>query len=330
MRALEDIPSHTPVLTRKQWLQNAFKPTEKNRAPAPGHDLVHSRLSWLEEQKRNSRLTMSPNNKDAASIPEHLVEDRKKWLDEELRRMLKRTEGNRRHSFPARRFASMGNLTSIDARCNSDFSVAQSYSYDMFDKNQGDYMVGMKYAMPCSTTSTDTDMTSSNYSSNFQEYKGFMQESNDLSMEAAVPLYYDDDVSNDLQRYITDVSENLDYKIINIGHLEDQKSSVTNHVTVRKQVPARSTLNDIVSPTSSLADYARHSAHTFTQTQFGVGPQDEELVLHSSHDYPLRTPPRKTQRPIDKTSRTKDQKAARSKKVVMQKPVEARCTCAIM
>ncbi|GAX26589.1 hypothetical protein FisN_21Lh054 [Fistulifera solaris] len=330
MRALEDIPSHTPVLTRKQWLQNAFKPTEKFRAPAPGHDLVHSRLSWLEEQKRNSRLTMSPNNKDAANIPEHLVEDRKKWLDQELRQMLKKTEGNRRHSFPTRRFASMGNLRSIDARSNSDFRVAQSYSYDMFDKNQCDYMVEMNYAIPCSTTSTDTDMTSSNYSSSLQEYKDFMQEGNNLSMEAAVPLYYDDDVSNDLQRYITNVSEDLDYKIINIGRLEDQKSSVTNHVTVRKQVPLRGALNDVVSPSSSLADYARHSAHTFTQTKFGVELQDEELVRHSSHDYPLRTPPRKTQRPVDKASRTRDQKAVLKTKVVIQNPAEARCTCAIM
>jgi hypothetical protein len=329
MRALEDIPSHTPVLTRKQWLQNAFKATEKNRAPAPGHDLVHSRLSWLEEQKQNSRLTMSPNNKDAANIPEHLVEDRKKWLDEELRQMLKRTEGNRRHSFPARRFASMGNLAIIDGRSNSDFRLAQSYSYDMFDKNGGECMVGMNYAMPCSTTSTDTDMTSSNYSSSCQEYKGFMQEGNDLSMEAAVPLYYDDDVSNDLQRYIADVSEDLDNKIINIGHLEGQKSSVTSHVTVRKHVPVRGTLNDMVSPSSSLADYARHSAHTFTQTQFGVGIQDDELVFQSSHDYPIRTPPRKTQRPVGKTSRTRDHKAVRSIKPV-QKPAEARCTCAIM
>ena len=76
----------TPVHERLQWLEQAFhKKQEKERAPSPGNGLVHNRLQWIESEKQRSRSLVTPDNKDANDrIPPDLVEDRKRWVNDEI------------------------------------------------------------------------------------------------------------------------------------------------------------------------------------------------------------------------------------------------------
>ena len=87
----EELSILTPVHQRREWLENVFKKKGQLSAKANSdikEGLVHDRLQWLAEEKRKSMHQNSPDNKDAReNIPPHLVEGRKKWLDDQLRNM---------------------------------------------------------------------------------------------------------------------------------------------------------------------------------------------------------------------------------------------------
>jgi hypothetical protein len=84
--------SERRVTERREWLANAFKRREteshSHTETQIQHGLVHDRLQWIADEKRKSLSQTRPDNKDASeNIPPHLVEGRKKWLDEQMRNM---------------------------------------------------------------------------------------------------------------------------------------------------------------------------------------------------------------------------------------------------
>lgn len=232
----------TAVQERREWLANVFKTKRDFKSyrsvETTKGGIVTDRLLWIAQEKRKSLIQFCPNNKDASeNIPENFVEDRKRWLDEEIRNVMmhkRRLMSSVRDQFATRALKPIQNH--INNCGTSDSARESEFEETTFRSDYEQAMI---------------------------EGQGFLQNRMSLSLE-------DDEMAWPIQT-ISQINQRTPPAISTPPLISFSRATSPHIISSPNSLSASST--------SSLADYARHSAQTMARAHFAVVAMTEDEML---------------------------------------------------